>query len=292
MDFKKCKGIMMEKIFETVKEIAVKISNEIKYADLGYTAHANATGDTQLKLDVLSDEIITNEFKNLSQIKALVSEEKDEILPINPNAKFVIAYDPLDGSSLVDVNFSIGSIFAIYEDELKPSALKAAAYTVYGPRLELVICTDKPSLYRLNPKGEFQFIKNLELSQKGKLNATGATQKGWSEIHARFIRELFLEGYRLRYSGAMVSDLHQILLKGGGLFSYPATSDAPNGKLRALFEVLPFAFIYERAGGATSDGYSKTLFDINIEKIHQTTPCFFGSKYEIEKLHEFYGSGK
>ncbi|WP_170018499.1 class 1 fructose-bisphosphatase [Campylobacter sp. RM16190] len=281
---------MMERIFETIKQIAVKIAEEIKFADLGYTDHANATGDTQLKLDVLSDEIITREFANLECVKALVSEEKDEILALNENAKFIVAYDPLDGSSLVDVNFAIGSIFGIYENELKPENLVASAYSVYGPRLELVICTDKPKLYRLNKESEFQFIKDLQLKEKGKLNATGATQKGWSDTHAKFIRELFEQGYRLRYSGAMVSDLHQILLKGGGLFSYPATTDATNGKLRVLFEVLPFAFIYERAGGATSDGYSASLFDIKIEKIHQTTPCFFGSKEEIRTLHEFYGS--
>ena len=274
----------MNEIFNTIKKIAVKIGEEIKYADLGYTDHANATGDTQLKLDVRSDDIITAEFANLACVKALVSEEKEDMLALNESAKFIVAYDPLDGSSLVDVNFSIGSIFGIYENELTPQNLKAAAYVVYGPRLELVL--------RLGRDGEFKFIKNLALAQKGKLNATGATQKGWSETHAKFIRELFLQGYRLRYSGAMVSDLHQILLKGGGLFSYPATSDAPKGKLRALFEVLPFAFIYERAGGATSDGYSATLFDMKVEKIHQTTPCFFGSKDEINLLHKFYGSAK
>ena len=284
----------MNEIFETIKKIAIKIGEEIKYADLGYTDHANATGDTQLKLDVRSDDIITAEFANLACVKALVSEEKEDMLALNDGAKFIVAYDPLDGSSLVDVNFSIGSIFGIYENELTPQNLKAAAYVVYGPRLELVLCEGEtaPALYRLGRDGEFKFIKNLSLAQKGKLNATGATQKGWSETHAKFIRELFLQGYRLRYSGAMVSDLHQILLKGGGLFSYPATTDAPKGKLRALFEVLPFAFIYERAGGATSDGYSATLFDMKVEKIHQTTPCFFGSKDEINLLHKFYGSTK
>ena len=273
----------MNEIFETIKKIAVKIGEEIKYADLGYTDHANATGDTQLKLDVRSDEIITAEFANLASVKALVSEEKEDMMALNESAKFIVAYDPLDGSSLVDVNFSIGSIFGIYENELTPQNLKAAAYVVYGPRLELVLCEEgtAPALYRLGRDGEFKFIKNLALAQKG-----------WSETHAKFIRELFLQGYRLRYSGAMVSDLHQILLKGGGLFSYPATTDAPKGKLRALFEVLPFAFIYERAGGATSDGYSATLFDIKVEKIHQTTPCFFGSKDEINLLHKFYGSAK
>ncbi|MCD8213327.1 MAG: class 1 fructose-bisphosphatase [Campylobacter sp.] len=282
----------LNEIFETVKTIAKEISQMIKYADLGYTTHENATGDTQLKLDVQSDEIITAKFQALDCVKALVSEEKDEILMLNENAKYIIAYDPLDGSSLVDVNFAVGSIFAIYENELKPQNLIAAAYSIYGPRLELVINDKKgslPKFYRLDREQNFKLVKELKLAQKGKLNATGATQKGWSQTHRNFIRELFDEGYRLRYSGAMVSDLHQILLKGGGLFSYPATSDHPNGKLRALFEVLPFAFIYENAGGATSDGKNETLFDIDIVKTHQSTPCFFGSKYEIELLHKFYG---
>ena len=117
----------MNEIFETIKKIAVKIGEEIKYADLGYTDHANATGDTQLKLDVRSDEIITAEFANLACVKALVSEEKDDMLALNEGAKFIVAYDPLDGSSLVDVNFSIGSIFGIYENELTPQNPKAAA---------------------------------------------------------------------------------------------------------------------------------------------------------------------
>ncbi|MBR8462563.1 class 1 fructose-bisphosphatase [Campylobacter sp. faydin G-105] len=282
----------LEQIFNAIKDVTKQISETIKYADLGYTTHENATGDTQLKLDVLSDEIITAKFKELECVKALVSEEKDEILNLNKNAKYLIAYDPLDGSSLVDVNFAVGSIFGIYENELKPQNLIAAAYSIYGPRVELVISDKKgvkPKFYRLDRNGEFKLIKELELKQKGKLNATGATQSGWSETHCKFIKSLFDEGYRLRYSGAMVSDLHQILLKGGGLFSYPATSDHPYGKLRVLFEVLPFAFIYENAGGATSDGVSKSLFDITITKIHQSTPCFFGSSYEIKTLHKFYG---
>ncbi|CAD7286451.1 class 1 fructose-bisphosphatase [Campylobacter suis] len=282
----------LEQIFDAIKDVSKRISEEIKYTDLGYTSHENATGDTQLKLDVLSDEIITEKFKELECVKALVSEEKDEELCINEEASLIVAYDPLDGSSLVDVNFAVGSIFAIYENELKPENLIAAAYSVYGPRLELVIADKKctlPKLYRLNRSGEFAFIKELSLKEKGKLNATGATQSGWSKTHQEFVRELFMQGYRLRYSGAMVADLHQILLKGGGLFSYPDTTDHPNGKLRVLFEVLPFAFIYENAGGATSNGKNKTLFDIQIQKTHQSTPCFFGSKFELNLLHEFYG---
>ena len=279
----------MQEIFKTIENIAKKISNELKFAEFGYTTNQNSTGDTQLKFDVLSDKIIENEFKNTSLVKALVSEEKDEMLTINEKGEFIVAYDPLDGSSLFDVNFAIGSIFGIYKNEISSENLVAAAYTLYGPRLEMVICESSPKLYRLNPQNEFVFINELKLKEKGKLNATGATQKGWSEKHKKLVNSLFDEGYRLRYSGAMVSDLHQILIKGGGLFSYPATTDAPNGKLRVTFEVLPFAYIYEKAGGATTNGTSNSLFEIKIEKIHQTSPCFFGSKYEIAKLHEIYG---
>lgn len=279
----------MQEIFKTIENIAKKISNELKFAEFGYTQNQNSTGDTQLKFDVLSDKIIENEFKNVGCVKALVSEEKDEMLNLNEKGEFIVAYDPLDGSSLFDVNFAIGSIFGIYKNEISSENLVAAAYTLYGPRLEMVVCENSPKLYRLNPQNEFVFINELKLKEKGKLNATGATQKGWSEKHKKLVNSLFEEGYRLRYSGAMVSDLHQILIKGGGLFSYPATTDAPNGKLRVTFEVLPFAYIYEKAGGATTNGTSNSLFEIKIEKIHQTSPCFFGSKYEIAKLHEIYG---
>lgn len=282
----------MKEIFEAIKKASILISEELKYADFSATGNKNATGDNQLKLDIVSDNIITNEFKKLNIIKSLISEEKGEEYLIDGDASYIIAYDPLDGSSLVDVNFAIGSIFGIYEDSVKAENLKAAAYVVYGPRVELVICEKTPQLYRLDKDGEFKFIQDIKLEESGKINATGASQKGWSDIHRKFINSLFEDGYRLRYSGAMVSDLHQILLKGGGLFSYPATDEYPNGKLRVVFEVLPFAYIYEKACGATTNGTSKSLFDLSIRKIHQTTPCFFGSKEEIKALRKAYESKK
>lgn len=273
----------MKEIIDAIKLSAIKISELLKDSDFGYTDNKNHTGDTQLKLDVKSDELITEIFTKIPTLKALISEEKDEALEINKDAKYIVAYDPLDGSSLVDVNFAVGTIFGIYEESVSAKNLVASAYAVYGPRLELVVCLDKPVFYRYI-KGEFVKVKELVLNQKGKLNATGGSQWGWSKEHKEFIDGLFAEQYRLRYSGAMVADLHQILLKGGGLFSYPATSDAPNGKLRITFEVLPFAFIYERAGGATTNGKNSSLFELEFSQIHATTPCFFGSKYEISKL--------
>lgn len=278
----------MKELIKTIQKAVLEISKELKNPDTSYSSGENATGDKQLKLDVKADLLITEILSKCPDIKALISEEKDEALILNENAKFIVAYDPLDGSSLLDVNFSVGSIFAIYENEAKAKNLKAAAYSIYGPRLEFVLCAEKVELFRLDKEAKFSLVKELKMSEKGKINASGGTQKEWSKTHADFIKALFDEGYRLRYSGAMVSDVHQILCKGGGLFSYPATKSSPNGKLRAFFEVFPLAFVIEKAGGFSTNGFNESLLELEFNEIHATTPCFFGSKYEIEKLKQAY----
>ncbi len=278
----------MKELIFYIKQAVLQISKELKFPDTSYEKSQNHTGDTQLKFDILSDKIIEKTLSKCPKIKALISEEKQDLLLLNEKANFIVAYDPLDGSSLMDVNFAIGSIFAIYEESPKACNLKGAVYSIYGARLELVICEDKPKLYRLNENDEFIFVKELQMLEKGKINAPGGTQKDWEEKHFKFIKSLFDEGYRLRYSGALVSDVHQILLKGGGLFSYPATKNSPSGKLRAFFEVLPLAFIIEKAGGKTSDGKNTSLLELDFKDIHATTPCFLGSGYEIEKLLKDY----
>lgn len=282
----------MENILEAVKMAVLAIAQQLKFPDTSYSQSTNATGDRQLGFDIKSDELITRILGTCADIKALISEEKSDILELNPTAKFVVAYDPLDGSSLFDVNFAIGSIFAVYENSASAANLRAAIYSIYGSRTELVIAKrdgSTPKLYRLNANNEFSFIRELKMSAKGKIIAPGGTQKEWSTTHANFIKSLFDEAYRLRYSGAMVSDIHQILCKGGGLFAYPATSGAPKGKLRAFFEVLPFALIVENAGGATTDGKKSSLLECEFSAIHDTTPCFFGSKSEIQALLAAYG---
>lgn len=278
----------MKELIKTIQKAVLEISKELKNPDTSYSSGENATGDKQLKLDVKADLLITEILSKCPDIKALISEEKDEALILNENAKFIVAYDPLDGSSLLDVNFSVGSIFAIYENEAKAKNLKAAAYSIYGPRLEFVLCAEKVELFRLDKEAKFSLVKEFKMSEKGKINASGGTQKEWSKTHADFIKALFDEGYRLRYSGAMVSDVHQILCKGGGLFSYPATKSSPNGKLRAFFEVFPLAFVIEKAGGLSTNGFNESLLELEFSEIHATTPCFFGSKYEIEKLKQAY----
>ncbi|CAA6801861.1 MAG: Fructose-1,6-bisphosphatase, type I (EC [uncultured Campylobacterales bacterium] len=279
----------MEEILQAIKRSAIRIKQAIQNEDTGYTDNVNQTGDIQLKLDVQSDLIIEEELTKVSSIKELVSEEKEEIKKLNNNGKYLVGYDPLDGSSLIDVNLSVGSIFGIYENGYNGSDLSVSVYVVYGPRVELVIASkasDEVGMYRLL-NNEFEFIKNIRLNEKGKLNAPGSTQSCWSTYHKQMIDELFQDGYRLRYSGGMVPDLHQILLKGGGLFSYPGTIDRPEGKLRKVFEVFPFALIYEKAGGASIDGINRVL-DSTTTHIHGTMPCFFGSNYEIEYVKKTY----
>ena len=277
-------------IFETIKQIAIKIDHEIKTEDLGYCESSNSSGEDQLKLDVKSDYLIEEAFKKISIVKSLVSEEKEGVMELHDNGKYTICYDPLDGSSLADVNLSVGSIFGIYEGELKGENLVASAYVVYGPRIELVLATEgsKPKHYRAQ-EGLFNFIEEITLDEKGKLNAPGGTQQNWSDHHKTFVDDLFAEGYRLRYSGGMVPDLHQILLKGGGIFSYPGTSDKPYGKLRQLFEVIPFAFIYEQAGGQAVNDKGMRLVELLPNHPHDTSPCFFGSNYEIAAFRSAYG---
>ena len=277
----------MTEILDAIKRSAKRIKEAIEFDDTGYSENTNSTGDTQLKLDIKSDIIIEEEFAKVACIKEIVSEEKEHKTALNPDGIYGVGYDPLDGSSLIDVNLSVGSIFGIYEGGYAGKNLKAAVYVVYGPRVELVIAQEDVKLYRMNQKGEFVFIKEIKLKEKGKLNAPGATQQCWDPKHKAMIDEIFMAGYRLRYSGGMVPDLHQILLKGGGLFSYPSTSDVPNGKLRMIFEVFPFAFVYEKAGGAAINGRKRVL-DLEPAHPHDTTPCFFGSLSEIERGKKCY----
>ena len=277
----------MNDIIEAIKRASIDIKSIIEEGDTSKSDNQNSTGDTQLKLDIASDVVIEKEFKKLSCVKEIVSEEQEEIVKVNDAGKYFIAYDPLDGSSLVDVNLSVGSIYGIYENDFTGANIVASVYVVFGPRVELVIADGNcVKMYRLQ-KGEFNYIQDIKLNEKGKLQAPGSTQACWMPHHKDMVDTFFKDGYRLRYSGGMVPDLHQILLKGGGLFSYPSTSDLPKGKLRQLFEVFPFAFTYESAGGQAIDGINRVL-DVKTTHIHDTSPCFFGSNSEINKVKEVY----
>ncbi len=276
----------MNEIFDAIQKSAKRIKDAIDTKDIGYSQQENSSGETQLELDIKCDMIIEEEFSRVAVIHTIASEEKEHAETLHEDGRYFIAYDPLDGSSLIDVNLSVGSIFGIYDGAFGADKMVAACYVVYGPRVEMVFAQNKTKLYLLQA-GEFEFVKEIRLGEKGKLMAPGGTQQNWESYHKEMIDGFFKEGYRLRYSGGMVPDLHQILLKGGGLFSYPATSDKPEGKLRRLFEVFPFAFVYKTAGGEATNGH-EDLMSLGYAHVHDTSPCFFGSKYEIQRVKEVY----
>ena len=280
----------MNEIFDAIQRAAIRIKDAIDTKDIGYSQQENSSGETQLQLDIKCDMIIEEEFSHVTSIHTIASEEKEKEMLLHEDGKYFIAYDPLDGSSLIDVNLSVGSIFGIYENAFGAKNMVASCYVVFGPRVEMVFAHNKTKLHLLQA-GEFEFVKEIRLGEKGKLNAPGGTQQNWEPYHKKLVDSFFAEGYRLRYSGGMVPDLHQILLKGGGLFSYPGTSDKPDGKLRKLFEVFPFAFIYKTAGGEAIDGQND-LMRLEYSHIHDTSPCFFGSKYEIARVKEVYADNR
>ncbi len=276
----------MRDIFDAIQRSAKRIKEAIDVKDIGYSQQENSSGETQLELDIRCDMIIEEEFSKVNSIHTIASEEKTHEELLHEDGAYFIAYDPLDGSSLVDVNLSVGSIFGIYKGGFGSEKMVAACYVVYGPRVEMVFAENKTKLYLLQG-GDFEFVKEIRLNEKGKLMAPGGTQQNWAAYHKEMIDGFFAEGYRLRYSGGMVPDLHQILLKGGGLFSYPGTSDKPEGKLRRLFEVFPFAYIYEKSGGEAIDGQQR-LLSLGYGHIHDTAICFFGSNYETNRVKEVY----
>lgn len=287
MDFNSRKGNGMNPILEAIQRSAIRIKHAIDVKDIGYSQEQNSSGETQLQLDIQSDLIIEEELSHVEGVHTIASEEKELPMVLNENGHYYIAFDPLDGSSLVDVNLSVGSIFGIYEGEFSGSKMIASCYVVYGPRVELVFAHEgKVSLYLLQ-NGEFEYVKHITLNEKGKINAPGGTQQFWAPFHKAMVDSFFARGYRLRYSGGMVPDLHQILLKGGGLFSYPGATDKPEGKLRMLFEVFPFAFIFELAGGKAVDGKVRVLEKTHAH-VHDTSPCFFGSREEIDEVLSVY----
>ena len=277
----------MQDIIESIKKSTIEIKKIIELGDTSKSDEQNSTGDTQLKLDIKSDIVIENNFKLLSSVKQIVSEEQEHIIDINKDGEYLIAYDPLDGSSLVDVNLAVGSIYGIFKNDFTGDNIVASVYVVFGPRVEMVVCDGETvKLYRMQNE-EFNYIKEITMNEKGNLKSPGSTQQCWYDHHKEMVTDMFDDNYTLTYSGGMVPDLHHILLRGGGLFSYPGASDKPKGKLRQLFEVFPFAHIFETAGGGAIDGEYRVL-DIPTLHIHDTSPCFFGSNEELDRVKKAY----
>lgn len=293
--------------------IAAKIVNQqVNKAGLGdilgSLSSANVQGETQQKLDVFADEVFISAFQSGGQVCGIASEENDGYLafdkPLCLKGKYVVLFDPLDGSSNIDVNVSIGTIFSIYRrsssigdraninDFLQPGAEQVAAgYVIYGSSTMLVYTTGHGvNGFTLEPSiGEFCLSHpNMRIPEdgaiysmnEGNLSQVDAKVKAYIDYCKQVDRKT-KRPYSARYIGSLVADVHRNLIKGG-IYIYPATAKNPNGKLRLLYENNPLAMIVEQAGGVATDGKQRIL-DIRPTELHQRTPLYIGSKNMVEK---------
>ncbi|MGL2812719.1 class 1 fructose-bisphosphatase [Helicobacter pylori] len=286
MDYKRFKGKHANIVIEIISllEKGVKKAQEIlEKPDAGsYTKLENSSGDTPIKADLALDKFLEETFLSLENIKSVFSEEKET--PVTKeNGSYLIAYDPLDGSSVMEANFLVGTIIGVYEKDYKAQNLAASLYVVFGHKIELVVALDKVYRYAFY-QNKFHFIETIVLENKGKIIASGGNQKDFSLGLKKALEGFFAENYRLRYSGSMVADVHHVLVKKGGVFSYPQK------KLRKLFEVFPLALMVEKAKGEAfyfDKGVKKRLLEQSVESYHEKSECYLASPHEAQILEKY-----
>jgi fructose-1,6-bisphosphatase I len=297
-------------------ELAAKMINrEVIRAGLvdilGYTGTQNVTGDKVQKLDVFAHETIYRVLGSTGQLAVMASEEDEDIIPIpsgQPVGKYVVNFDPLDGSSNIDANVNIGTIFSVLPrvsqekragtlaDCLQPGVRQVCAgYVMYGSSTMLVYTTGhgvhgftyEPSV------GEFLLSHpNIRTPERGRIYSVNeGNYARWSDEIKRYVDWLKVEDaatnrpYSARYVGSLVADFHRNLLYGG-IFLYPGDRKNPKGKLRVLYEAAPLAMIAEQAGGAASDG-ARRILEIEPTSLHQRTPLYLGSPRDVAECEEF-----
>lgn len=280
-----------------IAEASKYVINAVRTGDLGVAGTSNLYGEEQLALDVLSDRIIRKRLVHSGVVCNIASEEMEQIYEVKGNADglYSVAYDPLDGSSLVDVNLAVGTIVSIYRgcDVLQTGRNQVAAiYILYGPRVSMVYSVGNGvHEFTMNHLMEFTLTReNVTMEPAGDIYSPGGLRNKYSEGDEKFIRYLEGKGAKLRYSGGFVPDINQVLMKGKGLFMYPALKGSPNGKLRLLFELNPMAFLMENAGGAASNG-KISILDVNAESLDQREPIYIGCKEDVDKAVEFLAFG-
>jgi fructose-1,6-bisphosphatase I len=271
---------------------------------LGRSGVTNVQGEEQANLDVYADEVVAGLLSQGGRVRALVSEERAEPIVLDGSGPYVVTYDPLDGSSNIDANVSIGTIFGVYrrrdrdapcgpDDWLRPgSELVAAGYLLYSTSTMLVYSAgDGVHAFTLDPEvGEFLLTwSDLRFPATPSYYSFNlAASAHWSRGVGRFLAwvdDPATPGLSQRYIGSAVADFHRNLLHGG-IYGYPGTDEEPAGKLRLLYEAAPLAFLAEQAGGRGSDGH-RSLLELVPTEPHQRTPVFVGNRDLVDRLEDY-----
>lgn len=253
----------------------------------------NVYGEEQQPLDKYADSVFVDGIRESRLARYVATEEQETIVEVkDPKAQFGVVIDPLDGSSLIDVNLCVGTIIGIYPGHVlaKGSTMVAAMYLLYGPLTSLTYTTGKGvHEFVLDESGDFVLRQRDLKIPEGKVFAPGALRKDWLTPHAKWIGQLEQDGYKLRFSGCFVADVHQILHKGG-VFSYPGIKGKEKGKLRLLYEANPMGKILHEAGGAISNGKTDIL-GIVPQAHDDVTPIYAGGKKEIALIEKCFREG-
>lgn len=291
-------------------QTAIKsVSSAVRKAGMtnlfGLANEVNVQGEEVKRLDVLSNELFINMLKSSYTTHMMISEENELAMAIDSDkaGKYLIAFDPLDGSSNIEASVSIGSIFAVYRHEMGDGELPSgrsivsAGYALYGSATVIVLAiNDSVHSFMLDPAiGEFILTEpNIRIKPRGNIYSVNeGYHSKWDDAMRNYVHaKKYPTGekakpYSSRYVGSMVADMHRTF-KYGGIFMYPRTSDSPNGKLRLLYECNPMAYIVEKAGGKAMASPSLSILDIKPSSIHQRTPIFIGSTDDVDEVMEEY----
>lgn len=301
-------------LLSTIARTAKVVSKEINRAGLadilGETGKITHQGEEEKRLDTFADDIFTKALQESKDTCILASEEMVDPITI-PNdflhGEYAVAFDPLDGSSNIDANVSVGTIFSIYKRVSKgPTGLekdllqkgkeqKAAGYVIYGSSTMFVYTTGQGVHgFTLDPEEDDFFLSHPDIKIPSRVKVYSCNEsyyRKWEkgmQNYSDWVKELNEADdrpYGARYIGSMVADLHRNLLYGG-VFCYPGTKEKPNGKLRLLYESCPFAFIFEQAGGYASDG-KQSILEIEPNDLHQRVPLFIGNKDEVKRIESY-----
>ena len=284
--------VELRRLIWQIAVVGKYISAKIHESNRKLAGLKNVYGEEQLALDRVSDEILKTKLQHSGFVSHYASEELEDIVAIgNGSEKYIVTADPLDGSSLVDTNLAIGTIIGIHRKSIFDTgrnSMVAALYITYGPLITMIYSAGKGAHeFVLDREGEYVLSEeNIRLKEKGSIFSPGGLRKDWTDAHLKFIDKLEADGYKLRYSGGFVPDINQVIIKRGGVFTYPALRKSPQGKLRLLFELQPMAFIVEQAGGKATDG-KEDILSLQVISINQRSPIYIGSTTEVTMAGQF-----
>ena len=271
-------------VFETVTETATDVRAALSERR-AYEAEENPSGDQQLAAEVYADELLEDRLLAIDDVAAYASEERDSVVEAADGGQYHVACDPLDGSSNLKPNNGMGTIVGVFDAPLPApgSALVAAGFVLYGPITTMLVSRDGEVTEYLLEDGDREVLtEDVTIPDDPVVYGFGGRVPDWTEPFHSFVKSVEADRLKLRYGGAMVADVNQVVTYGG-IFGYPMLSGTPAGKLRLQFEGHPIAHIVETAGGASSDG-TQSLLSCRPEELHQRTPLFVGTEALIERL--------